>query len=73
MNHTTELIEVHRALKELVELKELKDSFELNLCYPDKKQDIIDEYDRRKPLAWATAKRVIKKFEHDSKYWGAIV
>ena len=53
------LIEINRALQELVDLKELKE-----------KRGETEEYLRRKPLAWATARRVARKYKLQSHYWG---
>lgn len=47
-------IELLYSLKELVELKEMKENFS---------DDNLDDYNRRKPLAWINAKRLVKKYQ----------
>lgn len=58
--NTLILIKVFAALEELTELKEIKET-----------QGETEDYLKRKPLAWATAKRLVKMFKAESKIWGA--
>lgn len=51
------LIEVFDSLKELVELKKIKEE-----------KGETDAYLNRKPLAWATAKRIVQKYKNN--WWG---
>lgn len=47
-------VELHCALKELVRLKDLKTQIGAN------NTDAEDEYERRKPEAWARAREILK-------------
>lgn len=57
-------LELLDALKELVELKEMKEKYESLDQFINQDSRLIDEYLRRKPLAWITAKRLVVKFKY---------
>jgi hypothetical protein len=56
---TTIMRELFAALQELTELKNIKET-----------QGETGDYLKRKPLAWSTAKRLVKEHSQDYKYWG---
>jgi hypothetical protein len=56
-----EVLPLHAALKELVELKKLKDIV-LSPGRVHNRQALTADYLRRKPLAWKAANAVIKAF-----------
>lgn len=48
-----------RALRELVELKDIKDRFDELYPFGNKNHPTVIEYNKRKPLAWEQARKVI--------------
>lgn len=61
MNNLEIAVELKSALKELVDLKKIKDESE-NLA-PLKREEMLKDYRRRKPAAWARARRLVHKYK----------
>lgn len=59
--------DLYAVLKELVELRDMKDEFQKALIAEkgEAKFASLKEYNSRKPLAWENARMAIKQYEND--------